>query len=197
MRCWVPAEGDSRGHACWGQQPGWAQTQRTRAQGPAVAAQGPGPEHTSSSISKTRPGATLRAPPTGQPTCPAQTGPEGCPDAAIPGQGHVSAEPRACNFSNPWAGATAPGTAGLEFSVGMCDLGSEKHPTKRNEPLCREILKSDVPFSCGCRYLSSSGSRNEKGNRDAPHVPLRPWNVPARDPHMRTGVWHLNLPAPF
>lgn len=91
---------------------------------------------------------------------------------------------------------TRHGRAGV-FLAGGGDLGSKKLPSARREPPCRKILRSDVPFSCGCCYLSSSWSQSEKGNRDTPRAPLppAPQDVPSRDPHPGTGAWHLHLPS--
>lgn len=126
-------------------------------------------------------GDTARPSPPGSPPVLHRQAQRGCPGAAIPRAGPrlrraCSVRRQRSNFSSPWAVAAALGTAGLEFSVGACGLDSEKHPTRRKEPLCRKILRSDVPFSCGCVFyhLHVAGRKRATGMPPAPYVPPRP-----------------------
>lgn len=72
---------------------------------------------------------------------------------------------------------TGQGRAGV--FCGGCDLGSEKHPSRRREQLCRQTLRSGGPFSCGCLYSHVPAAQG-KGHLKAPRPPTTP--VPLERP---------------
>lgn len=159
-----------------GAQLGWAQTQRARDRGLAVAAQGPGPEHPSSSINKPglgRPHMPLptRQPPHRPPSCADTPREESGP--AVPRAGPCAR--RACSTqrqlshgSSAWAVAAAPGRAGLEFSVGGVIWAPRSTPAEGGSRSAHRPIFLWLPFfSCSC-------SRKGKGSLKAPWPPRTP-----------------------